>query len=78
MSDQEQRNEKYPPGHSYIEEKPLPETPYHVFTLAKKKKLVYIVSAAGIFSPLSSNIYFPALGRIATASNMGHYKSRCY
>lgn len=50
-------------------EKPLPEPPYHVFTLAKKKQMVYIVSAAGIFSPLSSNIYFPALGRIATVGD---------
>lgn len=45
-----------------------PEPPYHVFTLAKKKQLVYIVSLAGLFSPLSSNIYFPALGQIATVS----------
>ncbi|KAH9204542.1 major facilitator superfamily domain-containing protein [Leptodontidium sp. 2 PMI_412] len=47
-------------------DKALPEPPYHVFTLAKKKQLVYIVSLAGLFSPLSSNIYFPALGQIAT------------
>lgn len=50
----------------YSLEKPLPEPPYHIFTLAKKKQMVYIVSIAAIFSPLSSNIYFPALGRIAT------------
>jgi hypothetical protein len=46
-------------------EKLLPEPPYHVFSLAKKKQLVYIVSLAGLFSPLSSNIYFPALGQIS-------------
>jgi hypothetical protein len=40
-------------------EKKLPELPYHVFTLAKKRQMVYIVSLAGLFSPLSSNIYFP-------------------
>ncbi|CZR64513.1 related to synaptic vesicle transporter SVOP and related transporters (major facilitator superfamily) [Phialocephala subalpina] len=51
---------------SYSLDKALPEPPYHVFTLAKKKQLVYIVSLAGLFSPLSSNIYFPALGQIAT------------
>jgi hypothetical protein len=51
---------------SYSLDKVLPEPPYHVFTLAKKKQLVYIVSLAGLFSPLSSNIYFPALGQIAT------------
>ncbi|RFU30458.1 hypothetical protein B7463_g5850, partial [Scytalidium lignicola] len=50
----------------YSIEKPLPQPPYHVFTAAKKKQLVYIVSLAGLFSPLSSNIYFPALGQIAT------------
>ncbi|RDL32686.1 uncharacterized protein BP5553_09142 [Venustampulla echinocandica] len=47
-------------------DKTLPEPPYHVFTLKTKKKLVYIVSLAGLFSPLSSNIYFPALGQIST------------
>lgn len=49
-------------------DKALPERPYHVFTRAKKKELVYIVSLAGLFSPLSSNIYFPALGQIAIVS----------
>lgn len=44
------------------------ETPYHVFALGKKKRLVYIVSLAGLFSPLSSNIYFPALNTIANVS----------
>ena len=38
---------------------------YHVFDLKKKKQLVYIASLAGLFSPLSSNIYFPALDDIA-------------
>lgn len=46
-------------------EKNLPEPPYHVFSRPKKKQLVYIVSLAGLFSPLSSNIYFPALGQIS-------------
>jgi hypothetical protein len=49
----------------YSLDKPLPEPPYHVFTLVKKKQLVYIVSAAAIFSLLSSKIYFPALGQIS-------------
>lgn len=39
--------------------------PYHVFGRRKKWQLVLIVSLAGLFSPLSSNIYFPALGAIA-------------
>ena len=41
------------------------EVPYHVFTNRKKWELVLIVSLAGLFSSLSSNIYFPALGAIA-------------
>jgi hypothetical protein len=51
-----------------IDEKTQPEPPYHVFSLAKKKQMVYIVSLAGLFSPLSSNIYFPALGQISKVS----------
>lgn len=54
---------------TYTLEKQLPDPPYHIFTLAKKKQLVYIVSLAGLFSPLSSNIYFPALGQISRVSN---------
>ncbi|PBP25362.1 MFS general substrate transporter [Diplocarpon rosae] len=54
----------------YSVEKHLPEPPYHVFSLARKKQLVYIVSLAGLFSPLSSNIYFPALGNIAKDLNI--------
>jgi len=49
-------------------EKQLPEPPYHVFTLEKKRQMVYVVSLAGLFSPLSSNIYFPALGQISRVS----------
>jgi hypothetical protein len=49
----------------YSLDKPLSEPPYHVFTLVKKKQLVYIVSAAAIFCPLSSNIYFSALSQIS-------------
>ncbi|KAK0624561.1 major facilitator superfamily domain-containing protein [Bombardia bombarda] len=45
------------------------EAPYHVFTRRQKWQLVYIVSLAGLFSPLSSNIYFPALRAIATDIN---------
>jgi len=41
------------------------EKAYHVFVKRKKWQLVLIVSLAGLFSPLSSNIYFPALGAIA-------------
>jgi hypothetical protein len=41
------------------------DPPHHIFDRAKKKRLVYLVSLAAVFSPLSSNIYFPALNEIA-------------
>lgn len=44
---------------------PDPSAAYHIFNRSKKLQIVYIVSAAAIFSPLSSNIYFPALGMIS-------------
>ncbi|CAI7576462.1 unnamed protein product [Penicillium pancosmium] len=42
-----------------------PPAAYHVFSRPRKLEMVCIVSMAAIFSPLSSNIYFPALGTIA-------------
>jgi Na+/melibiose symporter-like transporter len=44
----------------------LEKAPYHIFTKRQKWVLVYIVSLAAMFSPLSSNIYFPAINTIAT------------
>ncbi|EAW12522.1 uncharacterized protein ACLA_009450 [Aspergillus clavatus NRRL 1] len=45
-----------------------PEPPaYHVFSRSRKLQMVCIVSLAAIFSPLSSNIYFPALGDVSRA-----------
>lgn len=42
--------------------------PYHVFSRSRKMQIVFLVSLAAIFSPLSSNIYFPALGLISNVS----------
>lgn len=41
------------------------EPPYHVFSSSKQNAILYLASVASIFSSLSSNIYFPALGIIA-------------
>ena len=41
---------------------------YHVFSQSQKLRMVYTVSLAAIFSPLSSNIYFPALALISKVS----------
>ncbi|KAL2203372.1 MFS general substrate transporter [Sarocladium strictum] len=54
------------------ETRPIPDPthvvdiPYHIFSRRQKWKLVYLVSLAGCFSPLSSNIYFPAISTIAS------------
>jgi len=45
------------------------DPPHHVFNRAQKKQLVYLVSIAAMFSPLSSNIYFPALDNISKVGN---------
>ena len=50
-------------------ESQLPPPPaYHIFNRSRKLELVFIVSLAAIFSPLSSNIYFPALGDVSKVS----------
>ncbi len=46
---------------------PSPEPPYHVFTKAQKRIVVGIIGVAGLFSGLSSNIYFPSQDAIAKA-----------
>ncbi|ORY61270.1 major facilitator superfamily domain-containing protein [Pseudomassariella vexata] len=59
---------KSSPRSSICFEKPPYEKPpgqYHVFSLGKKRRCIYIISLAGLFSPLSSNIYFPAIGAIS-------------
>ncbi|KAI2794130.1 hypothetical protein POX_a00720 [Penicillium oxalicum] len=43
---------------------------YHVFSRSQKLRMVYTVSLAAIFSPLSSNIYFPALALISKDLNV--------
>ncbi|KAL1983994.1 hypothetical protein VTN96DRAFT_9679 [Rasamsonia emersonii] len=48
---------------------PAQSPPYHVFSRSRKKQMVYIVSLAALFSPLSSNIYFPALGDVSRVSD---------
>ena len=40
------------------------ETPYTVFNTPTKRGIVCIIALAGFFSPLSANIYFPALNYI--------------
>lgn len=39
--------------------------PYSVFTLKEKRLIIFLTAWAGFFSPLSANIYFPALNALA-------------
>lgn len=45
---------------------PPPEAPYTIFTSAEKRFIILMVSLGACFSPLSSNIYYPALNTLAT------------
>lgn len=44
---------------------PDPEAPYHILSNKQKWNLVIFISLAAAFSPLSSNIYFPAVDTIS-------------
>ncbi|KAF2182732.1 putative MFS transporter [Zopfia rhizophila CBS 207.26] len=41
-------------------------SPYSVFTLNEKRFMVFILTIASLFSPISSTIYYPALGSLAS------------
>ncbi|KAJ5836330.1 Major facilitator superfamily domain general substrate transporter [Penicillium robsamsonii] len=59
------------PAESIKLESQAPVSPsYHVFPRSRKLLMVIIVSLAAIFSPLSSNIYFPALTDVAEELNI--------
>ncbi|KAJ0367454.1 hypothetical protein COL154_003104 [Colletotrichum chrysophilum] len=45
--------------------RPSPDPPYHVFSKNEKWMVIVIIGVAGLFSGLSSNIYFPSLDAIA-------------
>ncbi|CEO59339.1 hypothetical protein PMG11_04018 [Penicillium brasilianum] len=48
-----------------LPELPDPQPPYHILSKKQKWNLVIFVSLAASFSPLSSNIYFPAIDAIS-------------
>jgi hypothetical protein len=48
--------------------KPEVDEPYHIFNKREKWFLIAIIGVAGMFSGLSSNIYFPSLDAIARVS----------
>ncbi|KAJ5381201.1 uncharacterized protein N7496_003629 [Penicillium cataractarum] len=71
LSAQDEKQLATPSSESINLESQIPSPPpYHVFSRSRKMQMVYIVSLAAIFSPLSSNIYFPALGLISKELNV--------
>ncbi|KAJ5689601.1 hypothetical protein N7462_003993 [Penicillium macrosclerotiorum] len=71
LSARDEKQLATPSSDSINLESQLPSPPpYHVFTRSQKLQMVCIVSLAAIFSPLSSNIYFPALGVISNELNV--------
>lgn len=43
----------------------LADVDYSVFTVSQRRYIVFMASWAGFFSPVSSQIYFPALNTLA-------------
>ncbi|OOO03993.1 major facilitator superfamily MFS_1 [Aspergillus oryzae] len=58
------------PSDSQLEDQVTQSKSHHIFSRRKKLQMVCIVSMAAIFSPLSSNIYFPALGEVSRSLNV--------
>ncbi|KAK2059761.1 major facilitator superfamily transporter [Colletotrichum caudatum] len=48
------------------------EPPYHVTSKKQKWLIIFIIGTAGLFSGLSSNIYFPALDTISQDLKVNH------
>ncbi|KAF4626339.1 hypothetical protein G7Y89_g11821 [Cudoniella acicularis] len=48
-------------------EKVLPEPPYHIFSIAKKRHIVYLLSFTGTLLILSITMYFPVINAVATS-----------
>jgi multidrug resistance protein len=46
--------------------------PHSIFSLTQKRYIAFMVSWAGFFSPLSGNIYFPALNTLAKDLNVSN------
>ena len=50
---------------SLNQEQVVPEPPFSIFSPGEKRFVVVIASLAALFSPLSANIYFPALNTLS-------------
>jgi hypothetical protein len=62
----ELENEEESIDPSMVKQEPDPSL--HLFSIRKKKAIIHLMAVAALFSPLSSNIYFPAIESIAKAN----------
>lgn len=63
---EETKRPEFPEKRQIRVNKLLPQPPYHVFDRWKKRQIVLLVTCAGVLSPLSTSIFFPALPAIST------------
>ena len=62
--DKDEANGQTEPENASQERLP-PEPPYSIFTPSEKRFIIIIASLAALFSPLSANIYYPALNTLS-------------
>lgn len=60
-------NEKKDAGNSSED---VADVDYSVFTVRQRRYIIFMASWAGFFSPVSSQIYFPALNSLARDLNV--------
>ena len=63
-----QDSDKYEP--TLQSSSPSNEEPYSHFTKPQKRFIVTLIAATGLFSPLSSFIYFPDITSLASSLNV--------
>lgn len=63
--DNRSREDLNPQDLEFLQEATTNTPPWSVFTSKQKRFIVFMVAMAGFFSPLSANIYFPALTTLA-------------
>jgi hypothetical protein len=52
-------------SHMVNQSEDVADVDYSVFTISQRRYIIFMASWAGFFSPVSSQIYFPALNTLA-------------
>ncbi|KAK7983347.1 hypothetical protein PG989_010749 [Apiospora arundinis] len=69
MLEKEENDDQAMPDHQQNSQCPTPgtqEAPYSILSASERRLLTVIIGFSMLFSPLSANIYFPALGELQT------------